>query len=333
MIQRRRAGPERSSQETSRARWRLPMAPMSSSAAAMILASPALGQSNPLFTPQQFGESQGLIGLSFVVALVLITSITALLHLTGRRQWTRRESELVADAAQLRARLDRAQVFLSAEPQIIVAWGSANGEPEIEGDLSLVTEAPVARRVLGFGSWLAPEAAQEFEGYVERLRQRGEGFRLSVTSLAGRHLEAEGRAVGGAAGCGSLPCGAEPGFQLILRLHNGNRQFRPAVIRRQQSQGAAEAQHASPTNGGKQQQHGAEAEQNTGGDMQAIHQTLPRQPPHVVAEMAEGYGRILSEALTPRKLDSDSIEVFTFVLRHHHPHPNRHQHQCDRVED
>ena len=199
MIQRRRAGPERSSQETSRARWRLPMAPMSSSAAAMILASPALGQSNPLFTSQQFGESQGLVGLSFVVALVLITSITALLHLTGRRQWTRRESELVTDAAQLRARLDRAQVFLSAEPQIIVAWGSANGEPEIEGDLSLVTEAPVARRVLGFGSWLAPEAAQEFEGYVDRLRQRGEGFRLSVTSLAGRHLEAEGRAVGGRA--------------------------------------------------------------------------------------------------------------------------------------
>ena len=72
------------------------------------------------------------------------------------------------------ARLDRAEVFLSVEPQIIIAWGSAAGEPDIEGDLSLVTEAPVPRRVLGFGSWLSPEAAQEFESYVDRLRRRGE---------------------------------------------------------------------------------------------------------------------------------------------------------------
>lgn len=152
-----------------------------------------------MFAGQRIGETQGLVGLSFVVALVLITAITSLLHLTGRRQWTQREATLVADNARLRSSLDRAEVFLSAEPQIIVAWGSASGEPDIEGDFSLVTEAPVARRVLGFGSWLTPEAAQEFESYVDRLRQRGEGFRLSITSVAGRHLEAEGRAVSGRA--------------------------------------------------------------------------------------------------------------------------------------
>ena len=144
-------------------------------------------------------DTQGLVGISFVVALVLISTITSLLHLTARKQWVRREAELSGDLTRTRAALDRANVFLSAEPQIVIAWSSANGEPDIEGDVTLVTDAPTARRVLGFGSWLPAQAAQEFEQYVDKLRERGEGFRLHLTTNAGRHVEAEGRAVGGRA--------------------------------------------------------------------------------------------------------------------------------------
>ena len=166
-----------------------------------VLGTPGLAFAQGLSLPQleDMYENQGLVGVSFVVALVLISTVTTLLHLTGRKQWTQREADLAAELTKLRASLDRANMFLSAEPQIVVAWGSASGEPEIEGDLSLVTDAPAPRRVLGFGSWLPPRAAQEFEGHVERLRVRGEGFRLALTSTSGRHLEAEGRAVGGRA--------------------------------------------------------------------------------------------------------------------------------------
>ncbi len=55
------------------------------------------------------------------------------------------------------------------------------------------------RRVLGFGSWLEPATAQRLDQCVERLRSRGEGFRMSLVSMAGRHLEAEGRAIAGRA--------------------------------------------------------------------------------------------------------------------------------------
>jgi signal transduction histidine kinase len=144
-------------------------------------------------------ESQGFIGLSAFVALVIFSASTAILHLTGRRRWTQRESRLVADLTASRAALDRANVFLSAEPQIVVAWGTSSGEPEIEGDLSLIMDVPVPRRALGFGSWLAPDIAKNVEGCVDRLRARGEGFRLSVASLGGRQLEIDGRAVGGRA--------------------------------------------------------------------------------------------------------------------------------------
>jgi signal transduction histidine kinase len=147
----------------------------------------------------QVQDTQSLVGISFVVALVLISTITSLLHLTGRKQWLQRETQLARDLTTARAALDRANVFLSAEPQIVVAWSSANGEPDIEGDLTLVSDAPMSRRVLAFGSWLPAATAQDFETYVDKLRQRGEGFRLHLTTIGGRHLEAEGRAVGGRA--------------------------------------------------------------------------------------------------------------------------------------
>jgi signal transduction histidine kinase len=140
-----------------------------------------------------------LIGFSLVIGLTLFSAITALLHLAGRARWTQRENRLLRELDEARAKLDRATVFLAIEPQIVVAWGLQDQEPEIEGDLRLVSDTPVPRRVLGFGAWLAPDLAQKVEHHVERLRERGEAFRLSVASLAGRHLEIEGRAVGGRA--------------------------------------------------------------------------------------------------------------------------------------
>ena len=138
-------------------------------------------------------------GLSLIVGLVLFSTITALLHLAARRRWTEREQQLTGELAEARARVDRAQMFLSAEPQIVIAWRSATSEPDIEGELSLVADAPVARRILGFGTWLPPAAAQDLEHAVDRLRARGEGFRLPAVGVSGRHLELEGRAVGGRA--------------------------------------------------------------------------------------------------------------------------------------
>lgn len=171
----------------------------SSSTLALLCSSGTAHAAPSIFSLEQISQSQGIVGISVFVALVIFSASTALLHLTGRSRWNHREAQLVADLTKARAGLDRANVFLSAEQQIIIAWSTASGEPEIEGDLSLVMDAPVPRRVLGFGSWLAPDKAQSVEAHVERLRARGEGFRLSLTGLNGRHLEAEGRAVGGRA--------------------------------------------------------------------------------------------------------------------------------------
>jgi signal transduction histidine kinase len=146
-------------------------------------------------------EAAGVQDFSGLVLLILLlfATFTAALHLLGRHNWTRREKALTAELTQTHARLDRANLFLSTEPQIVIAWGAADGEPEIEGDYSLVTDTPLPRRVLGFGSWLAPDLAQKMDQAVERLRERGEGFSVAVASSRGRHFEIEGRAVAGRA--------------------------------------------------------------------------------------------------------------------------------------
>lgn len=148
---------------------RAKLARLAAGVSSLALTAPALAQTQ---LAEQPIHEPNVVGVSLVVGLVIFATITALLHLTGRKQWTQRESGLVAELEAARAKLERAHVFLSAEPQIIVAWGSASAEPEIEGEIGLVTDAPVPRRVLGFGAWLEPALAQRLDDCVERLRRR-----------------------------------------------------------------------------------------------------------------------------------------------------------------
>ena len=134
-----------------------------------------------------------------ILLLLFFSVLTASLHLVGRRRWTRRESELAGELARTRASLDRANLFLASEPQILVAWERPDSEPRIEGDFALVADAPQSRRVLAFSTWLEPTLAAAVQGAVDRLLDRGEAFSIATASLTGRHFEIEGRAVAGCA--------------------------------------------------------------------------------------------------------------------------------------
>lgn len=152
-----------------------------------------------------------------IVGLALFSTLTALLYLTGRNRWIRHEIRLNAELAALRAKLDHAQAFLSADAQIVMAWAGPGSEPDIEGDLSLVSEASNPRRALAFGSWLPPETAQSLDASVAKLRDRGETFCFTVASLQGRQLEIEGRPANGLAVMRIREISGER--QEIIRLH------------------------------------------------------------------------------------------------------------------
>lgn len=166
--------------------------------AGLLWSPPAAAQMNAGVLDGLRGGNEALL-TSLIVGLVLFSTVVALLHMASRRRMQNREAGILAELNETRARLDRSETFLGAEQQVVIAWGLRSNEPEIGGDTSLISDTPVPRRVLGFGSWLSPEQAQVLDNHVARLRERGEAFRMTVSSLAGRHLEVEGRAVAGCA--------------------------------------------------------------------------------------------------------------------------------------
>ncbi len=138
-------------------------------------------------------------GLALVAGLILFSTLTGLFHVSGRRQWMRRESGLKAEIAVLRARLDRADLFLATESQIVIVWRNPDDQADIEGDFGIVGKPSNARSALDFASWLLPDSAERLKEYAARLRACGDSFRIAVTNLDGRHLDIEGRPVSGLA--------------------------------------------------------------------------------------------------------------------------------------
>jgi PAS domain-containing protein len=99
----------------------------------------------------------------------------------------------------LRAEADHYRTLLLAQPQVLVTWPAGSDQPEIIGDTAIAVANALPERVLAFGTWLEPAAAQRLERAVDALRNEGRAFVMTLSSSAGRALEAEGRAVAGRA--------------------------------------------------------------------------------------------------------------------------------------
>jgi signal transduction histidine kinase len=136
--------------------------------------------------------------LVLLVGLLLFAVVTAIMLLRTRARSARLEASTHEEVAALRAGLDRANALLLTEPQVMIDWPAASDEPVIDGDPALVgVSAP--HRVLAFGTWLDAARATAMETAVEALRARGEAFSMAFTTLGGRPIEAQGRAIAGRA--------------------------------------------------------------------------------------------------------------------------------------
>ncbi len=133
------------------------------------------------------------------LGVLFFAVVTSILLLRARRQAAENEAALRSQISALAAEADRANTLLLSEPQIVVAWAAGSESPEIIGDTGIVTSSSLPHRVLAFGSWLTPEEAQALDRAVEALRARGQAFSMTLTTLGGNLVEAEGRAIGGRA--------------------------------------------------------------------------------------------------------------------------------------
>jgi signal transduction histidine kinase len=151
-----------------------------------------------VLTAQSSIDRHEIAFLAVVFGVALFAVVTAILLVRTRARAARFEAWSRDEIARLRDDAERANALLRSEPQLVVDWPAGSDEPSIEGDLAVAGVAAL-HRVLAFGSWLDAGKAQEIERAVEALRARGEAFSMTLTTLAGHPIEAQGRAIGGRA--------------------------------------------------------------------------------------------------------------------------------------
>ena len=140
-----------------------------------------------------------IAALALTLGILCFAVVTAILLVRTRTRLAEVEAAARDETIAAKAAIDRAYGLLLSEPQILVAWAAAADEPEIIGDPTLVTSGDAPHRVLAFGTWLEPDTAREMERSVDALRARGVSFAMTLTTLAGRVIEAEGQVIGGRA--------------------------------------------------------------------------------------------------------------------------------------
>jgi len=139
------------------------------------------------------------VSFAFVAGSAIFVLTTAVFYRMELRNWRAREAGMRAELAELSSAHDRAEILIGAESQIVVSWESRDAQPRIEGDPTTLGTGIGGRRILAFGSWLGAADASAIEAALQRLRERGEAFRMTLKTNAGRFIDAEGRALGGRA--------------------------------------------------------------------------------------------------------------------------------------
>jgi len=143
-------------------------------------------------------DRQEIVTLTLFAGAACFAVVAAVVMIRSRRNAGRHDPGTRDDTLALQAEVDRFKQLFLSDPQVLVTWAAADDRPEILGDTSVVV-AGNPERVLAFGAWLEPAAAQSIEQAVTSLRGEGRGFIMTLTTSAGRPLEATGRAVGGRA--------------------------------------------------------------------------------------------------------------------------------------
>ncbi|MGB8515000.1 MAG: PAS-domain containing protein [Pseudolabrys sp.] len=144
-------------------------------------------------------RGQEITLLTFFLALLALNLFASVAFVRDRKAAERLETGARDEIVALQAETDRLKSLLLSESQILVTWAAASEEPEVLGDIAMVAPGGVPERVLAFGTWLEPVTAHRMEQAVDALRRDGRGFVMTLTTRAGRPMEAEGRAIAGRA--------------------------------------------------------------------------------------------------------------------------------------
>lgn len=134
----------------------------------------------------------GLVGgiALFIAALIALTVVRA----------KREERQAVAEAAGLKRSLAAADSIIRSEPQILLFWEQNQPLRVVAHTLKDIPGLPeTPEKFLRFGQWLEPSSAATLKPAIDALFTSGQPFNIIVRTIAGAHVEAEGRTAGGRA--------------------------------------------------------------------------------------------------------------------------------------
>ncbi|HEX8826479.1 MAG TPA: PAS domain-containing protein, partial [Xanthobacteraceae bacterium] len=134
--------------------------------------------------------------LALIAGVVFLAVVATVAHLRARGHSAHAGPWSDDEATKLREAIDRANALLLSEPQVVIDWPVGCEEPGIEGDPAAIGLS-AAQPPLAFGGWLDAGRASAMACAVDALRARGEPFAMTLTTLTGHPVEAQGRAVGG----------------------------------------------------------------------------------------------------------------------------------------
>lgn len=140
---------------------------------------------------------QPLAAAGFIAGGVLL--LAALLALTVARAW-REEKRAIAEARDLKRSLAAADSIIRSEPQILLSWEQGQPLRVVAFTLHGIPGLPdTPEKFLHFGQWLEPASSSTLKPAIDALFTSGHPFSLIVRTIAGGHVEAEGRTAGGRA--------------------------------------------------------------------------------------------------------------------------------------
>jgi signal transduction histidine kinase/PAS domain-containing protein len=145
-------------------------------------------------------DAGNIVTTTVFLGATIFALFAALALVRERGRALKENTALKSQLADLLAQNEQSSALIDVDDQRVVLWRDASAAPVILGDLPGATGVPVDRnQFLAFGRWLVAESAASLDAAIDRLRRRAEGFDLTLNSVAGACIEAQGRTSGGAA--------------------------------------------------------------------------------------------------------------------------------------
>lgn len=151
------------------------------------------------------GEGNTLTGLSVSqLSVVMLTAVVGLvaaaLVYKAASEMRRKVRAAQDEAAALKRQLAIAEAVIGGEPQILILWDSGLQPRIVNNSLRQVAGLPTDdAAIVSFSTWLDSGSAARFKEALDALLRVGRPFNMILKTVAGAHLETDGRASAGRA--------------------------------------------------------------------------------------------------------------------------------------